>query len=85
MNPEPVRVLLIDDDSDDYLLTRDLLEGIPGAPFELEWVDGYDQALADLTAAAHDVYLLDYRLGARTGLDLLREAVAAGRTAASCR
>ena len=70
----PVRVLLVDDDRDDYLLTKDLLADIPGRPFALDWVPDYDAALAAVAGADHDVYLFDYRLGARTGLDLLAEA-----------
>jgi signal transduction histidine kinase len=75
MPPDPtVRVLLVDDDRDDYLLTKDLLDDIPGHPFRLEWVPDYDAALAAVGRNEHDVYLFDYRLGARTGLDLLAEA-----------
>ena len=68
MNGPPIRVLLIEDDEDDYVLTRDLLSEIKGAPFHLDWVKDYDAALAVMTANRHDVYLLDYRLGARNGL-----------------
>jgi signal transduction histidine kinase len=70
----PVRVLLIDDDRDDYLLTRDLLAEIPGGRYRLDWVADYDAGLAALCKGEHDVYLLDYRLGERTGLDLLAAA-----------
>ncbi len=76
MEPRPVRVLLVDDDEDDYILTRDLLEDIPNGGFELEWVADYDAALEAMCRAEHDVFLLDYRLGERTGLDLMREAAA---------
>src|SRR3954467_7226922 len=63
-----VRVLLGEDDEDDFVLTRDLLAEIPTARFELDWEPRYEAALADVCAARHDVYLVDYRLGARTGL-----------------
>jgi signal transduction histidine kinase len=74
----PVRVLLIDDDRDDYLLTRDLFAEIPGGRYRLDWVADYDAGLAAICRADHDVYLLDYRLGEKTGLDLLAEARKAG-------
>jgi signal transduction histidine kinase len=74
----PVRVLLIDDDEEDFLLTRDLLEELPGDGYHLDWVGDYDAGLAAICEATHDVYLLDYQLGARTGLELLREARAEG-------
>lgn len=70
----PIRVLLIDDDRDDYVLTRDLFADIPGNRFSVDWVSDYDEALATVCRREHDVYLVDYRLGGRTGLDLLADA-----------
>ena len=70
----PIRVLLVDDDQDDFFLTRELLEEIPGGRFQLDWVSTYEAGLEAICRGEHDVYLIDYRLGAKTGLDLLREA-----------
>lgn len=70
----PLRVLLVDDDRDDYLLTRDLLRDAMGERFALEWTESYDEGLAALAQKKHDVCLLDYRLGSKTGLELLRDA-----------
>ena len=78
MDNSPVRVLLIDDDEDDYVLIRDWFSEIPGAFFELEWVASYDAALTAFAHNQHDIYLLDYRLGERNGLELLCEAIANG-------
>jgi len=78
----PVRVLLIDDDPEDHLITKSLIEDLPGRPFTLDWVDDYDRGLAAITSGSHDVYLLDYRLGARDGIKLLSEARAGNPTAA---
>lgn len=73
--PEPAtRVLLIDDDEDDYLLTRDLLAEITQGNYELAWKSDYDEALNAICRDGYDVALLDYSLGIRTGLDLLRDA-----------
>ena len=70
-----VRVLLVDDDEEDYLIARDLLAEAEGSTrFRVDWVAGYDDALEMMAQAAHDVYLLDYRLGPRDGLELMREA-----------
>lgn len=74
MESGPIRVLLIEDDEDDYILTRDLLAEARGAEYALDWVRDFDQGLAGLCAPAHDVCLLDYRLGHHNGLDLLRAA-----------
>jgi diguanylate cyclase (GGDEF)-like protein/PAS domain S-box-containing protein len=74
---EPTRVLLVEDDEDDYLITRDMLAGQDRARFVLEWCAEYGKALEAIRRQAHDVYLIDYRLGAHTGLDLVREGFAA--------
>jgi signal transduction histidine kinase len=66
-----VHVLLIDDDEDDYRLTRDLLGDIPHPRFRLDWVNTFDRGAAEMKRAAHDVFLVDYRLGERNGLELL--------------
>jgi PAS domain S-box-containing protein len=73
----PVRVLLVDDDENSYFLTRRLLSKISGV-FQVEWASSYDAGLEMIGRNRHDVYLLDYRLGAHNGLDLLREALALG-------
>lgn len=73
-----LRVLLIDDDEDQYVLTRSLLAGLRARRFELAWLADFDAALDATGKGEHDVYLVDYRLGPRSGLDLLRQAIARG-------
>jgi diguanylate cyclase (GGDEF)-like protein/PAS domain S-box-containing protein len=68
-----VSVLLVEDDEDDYLITRDMLESQDRSRFRLEWYGNYDSALLAIREERHDVYIVDYRLGARTGLELVRE------------
>jgi PAS domain S-box-containing protein len=70
----PIRVLLVEDDEDDYLITRDLISSIPGGRYELDWVNHYDAGLEAIRRRTHDIALVDFRLGAQTGLDLLRES-----------
>ena len=70
----PIKVLLADDDEDDYVLTRYIFDEFKSNQYELEWVNSYEKALAAMIAGAHDIYLLDYRLGAENGLELLRKA-----------
>ena len=78
MEPLPVRVLLIDDDQDDYFITRELLSEIPGGRFHLDWTPDYETGREAACAGGHDVVLVDYRLGAKTGIELLRETRARG-------
>jgi len=66
-------VLLIEDDEDDYLITQALLDKAQTLACTLDWASSYDEGLAAVLDDAYDAYLVDYRLGARTGLDLLEE------------
>ena len=75
---EPVRVLVVDDDEDDYALTRDLFRQAAGIRHELAWAPDYGTALAAARAGEHDVWLIDYRLGAADGIALVRELIEAG-------
>ncbi len=69
-------VLLIDDDEDDYLLTREYFEDFERPRrYELQWASTYDEGLQLLQQADHDLCLLDYRLGARDGVELLQQAL----------
>jgi PAS domain S-box-containing protein len=78
MYDKQVKVLLVEDDEDDYLLTRDLLTEIGTGRFKLTWVATYREALELIRRSEHDVCLIDYRLGEHNGLELLRAAHAGG-------
>ncbi|MFY9221165.1 MAG: response regulator [Blastocatellia bacterium] len=75
MNKEIVKVLLIEDDEDDYLITRELLSEIKGTKFLLDWVMTYKTAQEAISQNNHDIYLVDYRLGESNGLDLIKEYI----------
>jgi PAS domain S-box-containing protein len=68
------KILLVDDDEDDYIIVRDLIARIGNRRYRLEWINNYDAGLAAVQSGEHDICLLDYRLGERTGLELLRES-----------
>jgi PAS domain S-box-containing protein len=76
--PESLRILLIDDDENAFALTKELLREINGRTVELEWAADPDAGLAEIIAGEHEIYLLDYRLGATDGLAILNRARAAG-------
>jgi DNA-binding NtrC family response regulator len=78
MDNDCIKVLVVDDDEDDYVMTRDLIAEIPGSRYQVEWVSTYESAVEVIGRTQHDVYLLDYRLDKQNGLDLLKEAIANG-------
>jgi len=78
METERIPLLLVDDDEDDHIIVRDLLNEIPNNQFALDWSSNYGEALEVIRSGKHLVYLLDYRLGEHTGLDLLNEALSQG-------
>lgn len=45
MDDNSIKVLLVDDDENDYILIRNLLAKVEGIRFELEWVGTYEDAL----------------------------------------
>lgn len=79
MNERPlIKVLFIEDDEEDFILTNDLLREVRTARYELDWVRTWEAGLQAALANRHDVCLLDYRLGADDGVELLRAALAGG-------
>jgi PAS domain S-box-containing protein len=74
----PTRVLLVDDDENIKPLIEHLLRKVPGKKFQIDWVATYRDGLERIKEQQHDVYLVDFRLGAESGLDLIREATAVG-------
>jgi signal transduction histidine kinase len=70
----PVHVLLVEDDDDDFLLVQELIAELPRGTYHLERVAHYAEALAAFDARRHDVYLIDYRLGSHSGIELIAEA-----------
>ncbi len=75
---EAINILLVDDDQDDYLLTKDLLGDIKDFRFKLEWQNTFQAALKAIESKSHDLYLFDYHLGAHSGHELLLAAKKAG-------
>jgi len=69
---QPTKLLLVDDDEDDYLIARGLLSDIKTQKYELKWASSYDEAVAAVPLFQPEVCLVDYHLGARNGVEFLR-------------
>lgn len=78
MNKNPIRVLLVDDNENDYILTCNWLNEFQLLDCDLTWVDNYQAGQTAIAQAEHDIYLLDYHLGIDSGLELIREAIVNG-------
>lgn len=68
-----IRVLLIDDEEMQYFLIKVMVRKFQFINVDLEWVDTYEKACEMAKAGEHSMYLIDYRLGPRSGLELVQE------------
>lgn len=75
-NSNLTRILIIDDDEDDFFITREYIKKIADKKFTIDWCYKYKDAINHIKNDAYHLYFIDYYLGARTGLQLIREAIA---------
>ena len=73
-----IRVLLIEDQETDYLLTRRMLASCENQSFDLQWANSWQSGIEAIRRCVHDVCLLDYRLAGADGLELLKESLDIG-------
>jgi signal transduction histidine kinase len=74
MQTQATIILLIEDDEEDYILLKKHLSRIAGEHYEVLWETTYEQGLARMLEGKHDLCMLDYRLGAQNGIELITEA-----------
>ncbi len=74
VEPTTYRILIVDDDEDDFFITNQYIKNIKGYNFNVEWRYDYKSAMEDVCKKKYDLYLVDYYLGAKTGLDFIKEA-----------
>jgi len=67
---ENIKVLYVDDDPDDFFLVTSLLKRIKDTHYELHSASSLEEALT-LLNQDFDAFLVDYRLGKDTGLELV--------------
>src|SRR6187399_2381336 len=69
------RILIIDDDEDDFFITSEYIKKISDRQFRIDWCYKYNEAVKHIRNKDYNFYFIDYYLGAKTGLDLIKEAV----------
>lgn len=69
-----IRLLFVDDDEDDFLLTKEYLSEIPDKTFEITWAPSHKKGLEEIGKNNYDILIFDFLLGGFTGIDLLIRA-----------
>jgi len=76
-----VKVLLVAENNEDYVLTKTLIsQSHYSENYNLVWFDSYAKAINAMLKKQYDLYLVDYKLGEYTGIDLLHEAICSNCT-----
>ena len=76
----PLKVLVVDDDPGDFFLFEEMVGiGVTDAVVSLEHAGTFADGLERLNAREHDLCFMDYRLGKRTGIELLAAATQEAR------
>jgi len=77
-NTSPINVLLVEDDDDDFVLVKDLFREIGDHRYQLQRVASYEEAIELGAPCNFDICLLDYRLGAHDGVELMEYLLSRG-------
>lgn len=67
----PIRVLMVDDDYEDFVLVERLLKS-SSRRYRVTHIDSAEEAEEAVRKGEHDIALIDYHIGAMTGLELIR-------------
>jgi GAF domain-containing protein len=74
LDSRPIKVLLIEENEDDYIFTRNLLVDVHTPQYQLDWVSTHEAGWQAIVSQQYDIYLLNYQLGEGNSLELLRRA-----------
>ncbi len=72
-NTDEIHVLVVEDDPEDFSLTEDILKSVAGTKYAVAWCGNYESAREQLHFQDFDVALVDYQIGARTGLQFISQ------------
>lgn len=73
---QPLRVLVVEDDATDFFIICEHIKGIKNRSFTVDQCARYNDVMDIIDKKQYDIYFVDYRLGSKTGLDLIRYAIA---------
>ena len=66
-----IRILYVEDDGDYFFLVRESLDDVTFGTYHVDWAPSYMNGREEVLHNVHDLYLIDFRLGAESGLDLI--------------
>src|SRR5688572_26907745 len=73
LTPRIIKVLIIDDDEDDYFIIANYINSIQANKFTIDLCRSFETGMEKMRARQYDIYFVDYRLGKHTGLELLQQ------------
>lgn len=68
------RILIIEDDEDDYIIMKHYLSKIDSTQYDVYWCNWYENALTSILENEHDIYLIDQFLGKGEGIEIIQQA-----------
>lgn len=73
---------MIDDDEEDFMIVRDVVRDMDRNYYQytIEHAPSFEAGIKAINEGKHDVCLVDYNLGANTGLDLIEQVIKNGCT-----
>ncbi|MBI3600175.1 MAG: response regulator [Nitrospinae bacterium] len=81
MDTQKLRILIVDDDEDDIVLTKELIaEGMKDTALLFYEAHNFKEAVSIIDKNRYDICIFDYRLNEVHGIDLLRTVRAKGIT-----
>jgi len=81
MPNQELRILIADDDEDDFILIREFIrDGFQDVNHQVDWARSCPEALTCLDNNEYNICLFDFRLGEPNGLKLLRDVRKVGYT-----
>ena len=71
----PIRILIVDDDEDDFIIIREYISRIKSLNCMVDWCSKYKEARNKVCEGSYHLYFIDYVLGAGSGLELIQESI----------
>lgn len=75
MKVQAIQILIVDDDEDDFFIISEYIRQIEDQKFVIDWCNSYNEAVTKICEGIYDLYFIDYLLGAKTGVELIQEAI----------